>query len=158
MFLVIFKHCDVGDSFKAGFITVEVTKKTNFSMPSNLYWNSTCNYLKHLLNLLFQNGKEKCVTLSISSKEKDSFDAFLAFFFVHKICSFELVCAGLDDMLWEPFPCHALSSFLGSKDICLHYRDIWWSRKIMNDALFISVKHEPFRLTLNALSLNATLM
>ena len=81
MFLVIFKHCDVGDSFKAGFITVEVTKKTNFSMPSNLYWNSTCNYLKHLLNLLFQNGKEKCVTLSISSKEKDSFDAFLAFFF-----------------------------------------------------------------------------
>ena len=57
MFLVIFKHCDVGDSFKAGFITVEVTKKTNFSMPSNLYWNSTCNYLKHLLNLLFQNGK-----------------------------------------------------------------------------------------------------
>ena len=67
-------------------------------------------------------------------------------------------CAGLDDMLWEPFPCHALSSFLGSKDICLHYRDIWWSRKIMNDALFISVKHEPFRLTLNALSLNATLI
>lgn len=48
----------------------------------------------------------------------------LHFFFVHKICSFELVCAGLDDMLWEPFPCHALSSFLGSKDICLHYRDI----------------------------------
>ena len=45
MFLVIFKQCDVGDSFKAGFITVEVTKKTNFSMPSNLYWNSTCNYL-----------------------------------------------------------------------------------------------------------------
>ena len=28
----------------------------------------------------------------------------------------------------------------------------------MNDALFISVKHEPFRLTLNALSLNATLI
>ena len=63
MFLVIFKHCDVGDSFKAGFITVEVTKKTNFSMPSNLYWNSTCNYLKHLLNLLFQNGKHLEVAL-----------------------------------------------------------------------------------------------
>ena len=58
MFLVIFKHCDVGDSFKAGFITVEVTKKTNFSMPSNLYWNSTCNYLKHLLNFLALLGSK----------------------------------------------------------------------------------------------------
>ena len=111
----IFKHCDVGDSFKAGFITVEVTKKTNFSMPSNLYWNSTCNYLKHLLNLLFQNGKEKCVTLSISSKEKDSFDAFLAFFLFTKSAHLSSCVQGLMTCYGSHFRAMLFHLFWGAK-------------------------------------------
>ena len=61
--------------------------------------------------------REKCVILSISSKKKKILLmlSFLPciFWFVHEnLLIWALVCVGLDDMLWEPFPCfHALSSF-----------------------------------------------